>query len=170
MESVGDDGPGGSLSEPVGRGIILRWALDLVLDEIDNEAEVLIHSKESPFHCPEKWTWDSLLQFSLDSQQTFAVKKAPVLWSVLATVATSRQRKSSMEIEEESRDPWQVRTQLGSCPVHAEIMINRELLLFSQSCSIYETSLLPSSPESLALSSSHATPTALSTDFSLGLE
>jgi hypothetical protein len=82
--------------------------LDLVLDEIDNEAEMLIRSGESPFHCPDKWTWDSLSQFSLDSQQTFTAKKAPVLWSVLATIAVSKRRRSSMEIKEEGRDPWQV--------------------------------------------------------------
>ena len=81
---------GHSQPAPVGRGILLRWALDLVLDEIHNEAEVLIHLKESPFHCPDKWTWDSLSQFSLDSQQSFAVKKAPVLWSILATITTSK--------------------------------------------------------------------------------
>ena len=93
---------------PVGHGILLRWALELVLNEIYNEAEALIHLKESPFHCPEKWTWDSLSQFSLDSQQSFAAKKAPVLWSVLATITTSKKRKLSKEMKDESRDPWQV--------------------------------------------------------------
>ena len=97
-----------SSPEPVGHGILLRWALNLVLDEIDKEAEALIRSKESPFHCPDKWTWDSLLQFSFDSQQTFAVEKAPVLWSVLTTIAVSKQRRSLREMKEEGRNPWQV--------------------------------------------------------------
>jgi len=88
----------------------LRWALEIVIDEIDNEAEALIHSKESPFYCPDKWTWDSLSQFSLDSQQSFAAKKAPVLWSILATITTSKRKKTSMEMKDESRDPWQVCT------------------------------------------------------------
>jgi len=86
----------------------LHWALKLVLDEIDHEAKTLIHSGESPFHCPDKWTWDSLSKISLTSQQTFAAEKAPVLWSVLATVATSKHRRTLMEIKEEGRDPWQV--------------------------------------------------------------
>jgi hypothetical protein len=94
--------------EPVGHGVLLHWALDLILGEIDSEAETLIHLRESPFHCPDKWSWDSLLQFSLDSQQTFAIKEAPVLWSVLATIAISKQRRGLMEIKEEGRDPWQV--------------------------------------------------------------
>ena len=71
----GDDGLDSPQSDPVGHGILLRWALDLVLNEINNEAEELIHLKESPFHCPDKWTWDSLSQFSLDSQQSFAAKR-----------------------------------------------------------------------------------------------
>jgi hypothetical protein len=84
--------------------------LGLVLEEIDKEAEVLIHAEGSPFRCPDKWTWDSLSQLSFDSQQTFAAENAPILWSVLATLAVNKQRRASMEMKEEGRDPWQVCT------------------------------------------------------------
>ena len=99
---------GDNPTDPAGRGILLRWALELVLEEIDKETETLIHTEGSPFHCPDKWTWESLSQFSLDSQQTFATKEAPVLWSVLTTIATNKQRRKSMELKDEGRDPWQV--------------------------------------------------------------
>lgn len=93
---------------PINRGILLHWAVQLVLEEIDNEADTLIQMGGSPFHCPEKWTWESLSQFSLDSQQSFATEKAPVLWSILTTIAISKQRRASMEMKDEGRDPWQV--------------------------------------------------------------
>ena len=104
----GGDDSGDRQTDPAGHGILLRWALQLILEEIDKEAETLIHAKGSPFSCPDKWTWESLTQFSLDSQQTFATKEAPVLWSILATITVNKQRRGSMELKDEGRDPWQV--------------------------------------------------------------
>lgn len=88
----------------------MNWALQLVLEEIDKEADALIHQDGSPFSCPGEWTWESLSQLSLESQQTFALERAPLLWSVLTTVTINKQRRESMEIKEEGRDPWQVCT------------------------------------------------------------
>ena len=105
---IGGVDPGSCPADPAGHGILLQWALKLVLEEIDREAETLIHAKGSPFCCPGEWTWESLTQFSPNSQQVFAMEKAPVLWSVLATVAVSKQRRKSMELKSEGRDPWQV--------------------------------------------------------------
>lgn len=36
------------------------------------------------------------------------MEKAPILWSVLSTVAVNKQRRAAMEVKEEGRDPWQV--------------------------------------------------------------
>ena len=164
----GGDNLGDHPADPAGHGILLRWALQLVLEELDKEAETLIHAEGSPFCCPNKWTWESLTQFSLDSQQTFAMEEAPVLWSVLATITVSKQRRGSMELKDEGRDPWQVCVQSEPSLSFAE-SIGRELLLPSLSCSICGIKLLPSSPEPLVLSSSHATPIVLSTDSTLVL-
>ena len=73
-----------------------------------------------------------------------------------------------MELKDESRDPWQVCVQLKPGLSHAQC-IGRELLQLFPSCFICGTNLLPSSPGSLVLFSSHATPTVSSTDSSLGL-
>jgi hypothetical protein len=105
--SAGDKGSGSSPADPVGHGILLRWALQLVLEEVTRRL-TLIHEDGSPFCCPDKWTWESLLQLSLDSQQTFAADKAPFLWSVLTTVTVNKNRRDSMELKDEGRDPWQV--------------------------------------------------------------
>lgn len=94
-------------TDPVGRGILLRFALSIILEEIDNEANALMDTG-SPFRGAGTWSWDSLLQLSLDSQQAYAMKNAPVLWSILSTVAVNKGRRTTMEIKEEGRDPWQV--------------------------------------------------------------
>jgi len=94
-------------SNPFGHGILLRFALPIILEEIDKEVNTLMDAA-SPFHGAKTWSWDSLLQLSLDSQQAYAVKNAPVLWSVLSTVAVNEKRRATMEIKEEGRDPWQV--------------------------------------------------------------
>ncbi|KAF9778382.1 hypothetical protein BJ322DRAFT_1114196 [Thelephora terrestris] len=91
---------------PVGHGVLLRFALPIVLEEIDREANALM-DKNSLFHGARTWSWDSLLQLSLDSQQAHAVKNAPVIWSILSTIAVNQGRRGSMEIKEEGRDPWQ---------------------------------------------------------------
>jgi hypothetical protein len=95
-------------SDPVGRGILLRFALPIILEEIDKEANALTDTN-SPFYGAKSWSWDSLLRLSFDSQQTYAVKNAPILWSVLSTVTVNEQRRAVKEIKEEGRDPWQVR-------------------------------------------------------------
>ena len=94
-------------SDPDGRGILLQFALSIILKEIDKEADALMDN-ESPFRGARNWTWDSLSKLSLDSQQMHAMKKAPILWSVLATVTVGKGRRAAMEIKEEGRDPWQV--------------------------------------------------------------
>ena len=122
----------------------MRWALQLVQEEIDKEAEVLMHAEGSPFRCPEKWTWESLTKLSLDSQQTFTAKEAPILWSILATITINKQRRNSMELKDEGRDPWQVCMQ-PEPGIGCAQSIDRELLLLFLFCSICETKLLPSS-------------------------
>ena len=82
-----------STDDPVGRGILLLWALQLISEEIDKEADTLLHADGSPFFCPEKWTWESLSQLSPDSQQAFAKERAPFLWSILTTVAINKDRR-----------------------------------------------------------------------------
>lgn len=79
-----------STSDPVGHGILLRFALSILLREIDKEANALM-DKKSPFHGTGKWSWDSLLQLSLDSQQVYAMENAPILWSVLSTIAVNKE-------------------------------------------------------------------------------
>ena len=86
----GGDNPDKHLPDPAGQGILLCWALPLILEEIDKEADALIYGGGSSFRCPEKWTWESLSELSLDSQQTFAAEKAPILWSILATIAVNK--------------------------------------------------------------------------------
>lgn len=101
-----------SESDPVGRGILLRFALSIVLEEIDKEVDILTDS-DSPFRGARNWTWDSLSQLSLDSQQEHAMSNAPILWSVLSTVAVGKGRRTVKEIKEEGRDPWQVSVVTG---------------------------------------------------------
>ena len=72
-----------------GQGIILHWALNLIFKEVDKEAESLIKPRSS-FHSPDKWTWDSLQDFSLQSQHDVAIQDSPIIWSILTTVAISR--------------------------------------------------------------------------------
>ena len=94
-------------SDPVGHGILLWFALPIVLEEIDKEADTLMDAA-SPFRGAQTWSWDSLLELSLDSQQVYAMKNAPVLWLVLSTIAINKERRTVMEIKEDGRDPWQV--------------------------------------------------------------
>ena len=108
MSMEGDDLNVHSADDPVSRGILLRWALQLISGEIDKEADTLLHADGSPFRCPEKWSWESLSQLSPDSQQAFAKERAPFLWSILTTIAINKDRREFMELKDESRDPWQV--------------------------------------------------------------
>ena len=93
-----------------GQGMLIHWALNLILKEVDNEANTLAKPK-STFHCPENWSWDSLKKFSLCSQHNVAIKQSPVIWSVLTTIAVSKDQR---EEQGDKRDPWQVSQQLIS--------------------------------------------------------
>lgn len=92
-----------------GQGILIHWALDLILKEVDKEANTL-SKPGSPFHSPNSWSWDSLKRFSLHSQHDVATQQSPIIWSVLTTVAVSKNRREVNQREEEGdrRDPWQV--------------------------------------------------------------
>jgi hypothetical protein len=91
-----------------GQGILLCWALGLILKEIDREAENLARPR-SPFHCPENWTWESLLDFSLHSQYGVAIRESPIMWSILMTIAIGKNQRKADHQEVGERDPWQVR-------------------------------------------------------------
>lgn len=90
-----------------GQGILLRWALDFLLQEVDKEANKLAEPRSS-FHSPDNWSWDSLEEFSLRSQQSIAIQRSPIIWSILVTVAISKDRRRADHGEEGERDPWQV--------------------------------------------------------------
>ena len=92
-----------------GQGIIIRWALDVILREVDKEATALAKPNSS-FHSPKDLSWDSLGALSLRTQQDVATKQGPVIWSILTTIAVSKERRKSIQKEEEGdkRDPWQV--------------------------------------------------------------
>ena len=90
-----------------GQGTLLRWALGLILQEVDKEANKLAKSGSS-FHCPDDWSWDSLQQFSLRSQQDVAAQQSPIIWSVLMTIAISQSHRGASHRERGDRDPWQV--------------------------------------------------------------
>jgi hypothetical protein len=92
-----------------GRGILIHWALSLILKEVDKEADKLV-KPDSSFHCPHDWSWDSLQKFSLHSQHDVATQESPIIWSVLTTIAVSKDRRKRNLSEEEGdkRDPWQV--------------------------------------------------------------
>jgi hypothetical protein len=90
-----------------GQGVLLRWALALVLKGVDKEADGLTQPR-SAFHSPENWSWESLQKFSLQSQHDVAVQGGPIIWSVLATVAISKDHRKAEQREEGGRDPWQV--------------------------------------------------------------
>jgi len=91
-----------------GQGILLRWALDLILEEVDKEATALA-KPHSSFHPPNDWTWDSLNTLSLHIQHNVATQQGPIIWSVLTTIAVSKERRKTIQKEEEGdkRDPWQ---------------------------------------------------------------
>ena len=92
-----------------GWGILIHWALELILKVVDREANVLAQPR-SPFHCPDDWSWDSLKNFTLRSQHDVATEQSPIIWSILATIAVSQDRREVNEKGEEGdkRDPWQV--------------------------------------------------------------
>ena len=92
---------------PVGHGILLWFALKIIINKIDKEADALMDS-ESPFHGARDWTWDSLARLLLDSQQAHTMKEAPIIWTILSTIAVGKGRRTTREIKEEGRDPWQV--------------------------------------------------------------
>jgi hypothetical protein len=91
------------------KGILIGWALDLILKEVDTEAGRLA-KPESSFHSPKDWSWGELQKFSLHTQHDLATQQSPVIWSVLTTIAVSRdQREVNLEEDEgDKRDPWQV--------------------------------------------------------------
>ena len=104
-------GVGTENTPPHGQGILIHWALDLILKEVDKEADKLAKPKSS-FHCPSNWSWDSLRKFSLHSQHNLTTQKSPVIWSVLTTIAVSKdQRAVTLREEADKRDPWQVSQQ-----------------------------------------------------------
>ena len=92
-----------------GQGVLIHWALDLILKEVDKEAGVLSRP-DSSFHCPGDWSWDSLKRFSLHLQHGVATHQGPIIWSVLTTIAISKNWREANRTEEEGdkRDPWQV--------------------------------------------------------------
>lgn len=92
-----------------GQGVIIRWALDFILQEVDREATTLAKPNSS-FHSPKDLSWDSLGALSLRTQHDVAMKQGPIIWSVLTTIAVSKGRRKSIQKEEEGdkRDPWQV--------------------------------------------------------------
>jgi len=100
----------GTNDEPLsGQGILIDWALDLILKEVDREDNTLA-KPESSFHCPNSWSWDSLKRFSLHSQHNIATQKSPIIWSVLTTIAVNKDRRGVNWTERggDGRDPWQV--------------------------------------------------------------
>ena len=94
---------------PHGQEILICWALNLILKEVDKEADKLV-KPDSSFHCPHDWSWDSLQKFSLHSQHNVVAQEGPIIWSVLTTIAVSKDRRKRALREEEGdkRDPWQV--------------------------------------------------------------
>jgi len=92
-----------------GKGVLIRWALELILKDVDREANVLAQPRSS-FHCPNDWSWDSLKNFTLHSQHDVATEQSPIIWSILTTIAISHDRREVSERGEEGdkRDPWQV--------------------------------------------------------------
>lgn len=87
-----------------GQGILIHWALDLILKEVDKEANTLA-KPGSPFHCPNDWSWDLLKEFSLHPQHDVATQQSPIIWSVLTTIGVNKDRR---EVNQSERDPWQV--------------------------------------------------------------
>ena len=66
-------GVGTENTPPHGQGILIHWALDLILKEVDKEADKLAKPKSS-FHCPSNWSWDSLQNFSLRLQPVVLIE------------------------------------------------------------------------------------------------
>jgi len=97
----------GTVVSPRGHGILLRWAVDLILKEVDKEADKLVKPGSS-FHCPDNWSWESLQGFSLQLQRDVAIQNSPIIWSVLTTMAIGKDHRVVNRREEGERDPWQV--------------------------------------------------------------
>lgn len=87
------------------QGILLDWALELVLKEVDREADNLVKNDHT-FHCQDDWSWDSLCNFSLQSQHDIATQHGPIIWLVLMAIAIGKGRREADQ--EGKRDPWQV--------------------------------------------------------------
>lgn len=113
----------GTIDAPLhGQGILLRWALELLLQEVDKEANKLTESGSS-FRCPDDWSWDSLQEFSLRSQQSIVTQQSPIIWSILATIAISKDKRKANRRDEGERDPWQVvlAVNVGTCCVQLKL-------------------------------------------------
>lgn len=123
-----------------GQGILINWALSLILKEVDKEADRLTKPNSS-FHCPHDWTWDSLQELSLRSQHDVATQEGPIIWSVLMTIAVNKdQRKQTLGEEEgDKRDPWQVCQWLMVIYIACSYNSSREQLLSCRSYSTFET-------------------------------
>jgi len=123
-----------------GQGVLIRWALKLILQEADREADALAKPRSS-FHCPEDWSWDSLKNFTLRSQHDVATEQSPIIWSILTTIAVSKERRKVDERGEggDKRDPWQVSWRsMGVYLTYADSS-GRGLLLSYLSCFIFGT-------------------------------
>lgn len=100
---------GANNSPLYGQGILICWALELILNEVDKEATALA-KPHSSFHSPDDWSWDLFKTLSLHTQHNVATQQSPIIWSVLTTIAVSKEQRKSIQKEEQGdkRDPWQV--------------------------------------------------------------
>lgn len=131
---------------PSGQGILIHWALDLILKEVDAEATKLVKPNSS-FHSSHNWSWDTLQRLSLHSQHSAAVQEGPIIWSVLTTIAVNKDQRQTLSMEEGSdkRDPWQVSSIQLIVFLVGSYSFCREQQQFSQFCFTSETVKLPSS-------------------------
>ncbi len=78
------------------RNALLNWALQIVLERVDKEAELLLEPSLG-FCKSDTVTWDSVLRWSLaDSQETISTQ-APVIFAVLSTLAVNNCTRKRLE-------------------------------------------------------------------------
>ncbi|KAK7046097.1 hypothetical protein VNI00_007098 [Paramarasmius palmivorus] len=94
---------------------IMDWALQKVIKHVDREANTLTELSYLVRSPKEKIRWEILTDFSLKTSQTLMVNHAPALFTLLATVAMSKNAKERYMLEAKRR--MEASTSTSSDPI-----------------------------------------------------
>lgn len=79
------------------RNAILDWAVQRVIEHVDDEAEKLTQLKTVSKGWKEKVNWDSILNWSMSETQETLALTAPVIFFFVTTIAVSRFQRKKLD-------------------------------------------------------------------------